>query len=606
MGYTVIPRAPDGTDAAAYDTETTGLDLRHGARIFAWSSCTPDGAVTVRRTAEPGAPEALRAFWADPRPKVAHNAKFDLTATENFLGGAPGDLAGPGRGYVHDTHKLSHILQNAHADHSLDGLAWELGGYARVDSTIKSIAAELGGFHKVPEHIMRKYQTLDAERCMCLFLFFWPRVSAVPAWRECYEVEQAVTRTTLRMEARGLMIARDRTAALAAEADAAADIAREEVRRIAGRRFNPDSDQQLRRVLYDAPPRGFGLPVLGRTGKTREPALGKRLLLELRERTGHPILDAVLRARSYAKGATVLRGYLTLAGAGGIIHPTLNTCAAITGRQSSENPNLQNVQKSGTEAAADNPYPVRARHAFRPRPEYILLLIDYSGIEMRLLVHYSQEPEMIRCLLEGDGDVHALAAAVYYGDGYTGLLSGPEKKALRNRAKQGAFAQAYGASAQKLAVTLGLSPAAGAAAHARFRTRWPRLAGLSRTIIGWVHERGYVDSVFGRRLHVPRGEAYVGTNYLIQGTAGEILKRAEIRVDAYNRRATGDEVKILLPIHDELILEYPRNRLADLPGYLRDVRRLMTDFPAFGVPLDVEASIATASWERKTPVGIPR
>lgn len=582
-------------NAVAFDTETTGLALHYAARIFAWAQCDAAGASKIRRI-DPGNTDTRRSELSTllngSAPLVMHNAKFDLTAAEYFVGS-------PARAPIHDTRLLSHILQNHHHSHTLDHLSWELAGYARVDETVKTIAAGLGGFHRVPPHIMSKYQRLDVERTMCLFLFFYPKVAANPQWLDCYNAELAAIAPTIRMERRGLMIARARTQGMIAELETKADEAREEIYRIAGKRFNPESDPQLRRVLY----RDFGFPVLRTTAKSREPSLDKTTLLELQAKTKHPILDAILRARAYTKGVTVLGGYLTLADRDDTIHPTINTCAAITGRQSSDNPNLQNVQKSGAEATT--PYPVRARHAFRPRPGYINLHLDYSGIEMRLLVHYAEEPEMVRCMNEGDGDVHALGAQTFYGPRFTAAV-GDARKALRYRAKSAGFALAYGASPAKLAVTLGVPPAEGKAAYNRYRERFPKLAGLCRQVIGWVRERGYADSVFGRRYHVPAGEAYIGTNYLIQGTAAEVLKRAEARVDGYNRRATGDEVKCLLPVHDELIIEYPRDRLPDLPGYLRDVRREMVGFPQFRVPLNVDASVATASWEHKFPMAIPK
>lgn len=583
----------------AFDTETTGLDLRHGDTMFAWATCDEGARSEVHRISSPAASRVeLGRLWESGRSLVCHNVKFDATASEQFLQRPLRN----GNGYppIHDTHKLSHILQNHHQDHSLDHLAWELAGYPRVDARVKQMAAQLGGFHKIPPHIMEKYQRLDVERTMCLFLFFWPKVQENPAWLDCYNTEIALIWSTMRLEARGLMLHRPRTRGMITEMAVKAEGAREEVFRIIGRRFNPASDPQLRKVLY----KDLGFPILRRTAKAKAPALDKGTLLELQAKTNHPIFDALLRARSYEKGVTVLEGYLTLAGESAILHPTINTCVAITGRESSENPNLQNVQKSAP-GEATHPYPVRARHAFRPRPGYINVHKDYSGIEMRLLVHYAQEPEMLRCMNEGDGDVHALGAETYYERAYTELPPGPEKKGLRDRAKQGGFAQGYGASPTKLGATLGLPAHLGVAAYHRYRARFPKLAGLAREIIALVREQGYVESVFGRRYHVPAGEAYVGVNYLIQGTACEILKRAQNRLDEYNRRETGDAVKILLPIHDEVISEYPRAMLGELGGYLRAVRRLMIDFPQLSVPLDVEASLVTSSWEKKVPYRIP-
>jgi len=114
-----------------------------------------------------------------------------------------------------------------------------------------------------------------------------------------------------------------------------------------------------------------------------------------------------------------------------------------------------------------------------------------------------------------------------------------------------------------------------------------------------VEEQGYVVTMFGRHLSVPIEKSYIGLNYLIQGTAAEIIKRAQVRVDAYLRKYTGRELCILLPVHDELIIECPRRRLRDARDIMRDIVNLMVDFPEFDVPLDVEIDLVVRDWDHK-------
>jgi len=586
--------------ALSYDVETTGLRPYEGDRMFAYSVCNTKGKAYAQRL--DGNPlrqfrgrKRLEHFWADSGiPKVMHNAKFDLTFTERLLGRRLDDHE------IHCTHKMSFLTANHSYSHSLDELAWLLGEYPRMDAEVRKLAKLAGGYDKVSAAKMEQYQLYDAERGQFLFQFFYPKILANPQWLDCYRTEMDLIRTTMRMEERGLMVRVDQTKQMIKELTHKVDESREALFRLAGKRFNPQADAQLRWLLY----RKLRLPILKRTEKAKLAATDKEVLRQLKEKHPHQAIDLILMIRAYTKGRATLEDYLRIAGDAGIIHPTVNTCGAITGRESSENPNLQNVQKSGVLL---NPYPVLAREAFRPRPGHILLLIDYSGIQMRLLIHYAGEEEMVRCLRKGDGDVHRLAAESFYGDKFTKLKQGSKPwNTYRGAAKNANFAVPFGAGTRKVVQVLGVGEAAGLQGDRRYRARFPKIVNLSRTVSTWVRRDGFVKTEFGRHIHTPRNKAYMGTNYLIQGTEADILKRAQNRVHRYNVTQTADEVKLLLMVHDEILLEYPRSRLSDLPGYLKDVRKLMIDFPMFDVPLEVDAQVATVSWEHKRKLPIPK
>lgn len=589
----------------AYDVETTGLYPHSDAKMFAYSLCDEEGNTSVQRL--DGSPlrqkqgaRKLQEVWSDKKKrseeKVAHNAKFDIAFTEKFLGKRL-------RGHtVHCTHKMSHILQNNHPGHSLDNLAWELAEYPRIDGSMRRLAKMCGGYHKVPERKMNEYQALDTERDMLLYLFFYPKIKKNKKFLEIYNTEIDLIWTTVDMERRGMLLHVPRTKKMIKDLQVKVDNIREKLFSEVGRRFNFRSDNELRKVLFQQ----YGLPVVKKTKKGKQPSTDKHVLLELREKYNHPVINYILQLRSYTKGITTVEDYLDIADADGIIHTTINTCAAVTGRQSSEHPNLQNVQKSGVLL---NPYPVLARDCFRPRPGYINIHIDYSGIEMRLLIEVSQEREMIDCLLHGDGDVHSLAAAVLYESLFTEERDDKRRSTLRGSGKNTNFAKPYGAGTAKVAQTLGLKLLGKTMADAikavkRYEARFPKLSNLNKTISKQVLATGFVETNFGRKLYVPRDKPYMGTNYVIQGTAAGVLKRAQNRVHRYNIEKTGGEVKLLLPIHDEIVLEYPRKMMPYLPDYLRDVRKLMIDFPQFDVPLDVEAEVVTSSWEHKRKIPI--
>lgn len=584
-------------DAVAFDTETTGLHRHQGHRIFGYSTCDEYGESDWRRIdgADGSDPQKaklrLRQFWQDRSiAKVGHNMKFDLGMVEAELGSEL--ITGH---EIHDTMIQAHVIQNDLADRKLKRLAWELAGFEREDeSAVKAFVKEGGDYSMVAPEIMARYATRDAERTMLLHLFFWPKIRANSRWRESYNEEVRLIPVTLAMENRGLLLDVTRTKTMRDNLLEDAEYCLDEIERICGDRINPNSPSQLQWLLF----KYADLPILKHTVKSGQPQTDKNVLASLRERyPENRLLDLVLQYRSWAKGASTFQRYLNLRDTDGVIHPSIHTCAARTGRESCSNPNLQNVQK---DAALLNPYPVPERSVFRPRPGYVWFLVDYSGIELRLLVHYSHEQELVDCINKGE-DPHVLAAELFYGKEWR-AASRKRRNILRSASKNANFAIPYGANGTKIAATLGKKASDGNRLLAWYRDRWPRLAFLNRDIAQTVREQGYVETTFGRRLYVSQDKAYVGTNYLIQGTAAEVLKRAQNRTHDYCLKTTGGEAYPILPIHDEIIFEYPRKRLKDAPEFLRGLFNVMTDFNCFSVPLAVEAEMVTAYWNKKKEV----
>jgi len=329
------------------------------------------------------------------------------------------------------------------------------------------------------------------------------------------------------------------------------------------------------------------------------PSTNKAVISQLREEHPHWVLDMVLKHRSWRRGSTMLGSYLDFAGEEDIIHPNIKTCGAATSRESCSNPNLQNVEKTGVLL---NPFPVPSRTVFRPRPGFVNFHIDYAGIELRLLVHYSDDKRMIEAILKGE-DVHALAAEVFYGDRFR-RAKGSERTTLRGAAKNANFAIPYGASGKKVGATLGIGEREGMQRYAEYRRVFPGLCGLTKKIIEEVLETGHVLTAFGRKLYIPKDKPYIGTNYKVQGTAAGVIKRAQVRVNEYIQKNVGSGMQLLLPIHDEIILECERSLLPYTNEIFRDIREMMIDFPQFKVPMEIEISVATVDWEHKKEVKI--
>ncbi|NIP40487.1 MAG: hypothetical protein GTN39_03125 [Candidatus Aenigmarchaeota archaeon] len=510
-----------------------------------------------------------------------HNAKFDMTGTENLF-----DFRFDDDYPFHDTFVLSNLIQNNHPDHKLKNLAWELAGITKDDEkAIKGYA----NYSLVPEYLMDEYQHQDAVRTMLLFRFFLPRMEKL-GLQEIYETELKLERATMNMERHGIMLNIEAALAYIEELKRDAEKVLDDLERYCGRRINPHRDVHVRWLLYEFEK----LPVLARTPKTGEPTTKKEFLLELNAKKESPAIIMLLKARSWLKGITTLKKYIELADEYGIIHPEIKTLGAKTGRESCKTPNLQNVAKATT---LMNPFPIKARKVFRPRPGHINFHIDYAGIELRLLVHYSGDEAMVAELNKPDGDPHALAAETFYLDTFK-KAKGARRKQLRDAAKNANFAIPYGASARQMSKTLGFYGSEAVNAYNRYRNRFPRLASFQRDIMRQVREQGHIKTFFGRILHIAPEKAYVGANYLIQGTAAGVLKRAQVRVEPFLRKETSGEVKPLLPIHDEIIIEYPRRRLKEAREIMKGVKNLMEDFH-FKIPMEVEFDVATANWEDK-------
>ncbi len=604
------------TQYLSFDAETTGLSVHAGAQIFGYATCDGRGRCEVVRD---GWLDRLRDLIARAEQReialVMHNSAFDLQFAEHALGRTFAEQI-----EFHDTMIAHHMLRNDHHSHALKDLLWEYCGYSTADEDeVKKHCRRPDGaidYSIVPVEIMNRYQHHDARRTMLLWKFLAPKMLAKgSALWDCYELERDAIVPTIRMEDRGFMIDRARTTALLEEMRADAIVAQDEFCALYGRRVNVGADAVLRYIFYTE----RRMPVIGKTKKAGVPSVEKEILDELFTRTGDPLLQLAIRYKARRRGATTLASYLKVADARDVIHPSIHTLGAKkTGRESASNPNLQNVEKEGR---ARNPFPTPARKCFRPRPGHVNFHVDYAGIELRLLVHYSADAELVDEVRRPDGDPHLLAARIFYAPftdaerrdhpefcaRYPNMAAGidafPSKSkewsTLRDPAKNTNFAVPYGAGADKAAVTLGLPREIALRRFDEYRARFPRLCSMTRDVVATVKRFGGVETTFGRFLRVPRDQAYAGVNYLIQGTAAQILKRAQARVHRYLQAETDGAVGLLLPIHDELIVEWPRVLLKRAKPMWREIRAMMIDFPIFSVPLEVEVDVATRDWSDK-------
>jgi DNA polymerase-1 len=340
-------------------------------------------------------------------------------------------------------------------------------------------------------------------------------------------------------------------------------------------------------------------------------------------------LNLILRYRSYMKGLSMIQGYVdSIHPVDGLIHHTINTNSARTGRQSAKNPNMQNVAKSN---AMKILFPVPARKCFVARPDSSLLFVDYAGIEMRLIIEAVKEPTMLPILWDG-GDIHALAAEYYFGDMFMkkevclrDFLPHNDKlfseykeydgedrddvfykkcyKIMRGAAKQSQFARAYGGDYETTRKALQLPDEIFRPGWEAYGRKFPLVANFTGDSIRMAKRNGYVMTSFGRRLNIERSRVHTAANYRIQGTAAEMLKRSTVLLDKFLQKNYPD-IRIIVPIHDELMIHFPNKYMDNVKEITKQMGEEMTKFPQLAVPIDVEWEISHTSWSDKQPLEV--
>jgi DNA polymerase-1 len=397
------------------------------------------------------------------------------------------------------------------------------------------------------------------------------------------ELEMPLVPVLARMERRGVRIDdaffREMSRKLAKELD----LVQQEIWKEAGTEFNINSTPKLREILFDK----LGLPVLKRT-KTG-PSTEASVLEELAAQ-GHrvPVLLMEYREMEKLRGTYVDALPALVNPRTGRIHTSFNQTVAATGRLSSSDPNLQNIP-------IRTPLGREIRKGFVPDPGYVLLAVDYSQIELRILAHFSGDEPLVRAFREGI-DVHRQTAAVVF-DVPIGQVTADQ----RAQAKTINFATLYGQGPFALAQQLGISREDAKAFIAAYFERFKGVRGYLDKMVAMAHERGYVETLLGRRRFIPElqsrnwnirqfGER-VAQNTPIQGTAADLIKKAMIDVDRA-LEASDWGARLLLTVHDELLFEVPEDRVEDVrPAVVELMRNAMK----LEVPIDVDYGVGN-SW----------
>ncbi|MBY0503801.1 MAG: DNA polymerase I [Bryobacteraceae bacterium] len=414
-------------------------------------------------------------------------------------------------------------------------------------------------------------------------------LGAVPTLASLYEtLDRPILPILAAMERDGITVDRAMLAGLSSRMDEVLSGLGAEIHALAGRDFNINSPQQLGKVLFEE----LQLPAPFKTGKGKVISTAADVLEGLAPE--HRIAQLVLDYRQVSKlKGTYVDALPALLDLESRVHTTFNPTGAATGRLSSNNPNLQNIPVR-TELGRE------IRAAFVPRPGWVLVKVDYSQIELRLLAHFSGDAVLTDSFVRGE-DIHTRTAAEVFG--VPPLLVTPE---LRRNAKAVNFGIVYGQTAFGLASALGIPRGE---ADTYIKSYFARYAGVKRYIertIAEVRKTGYAETLFGRRRPIPdmasknpnaRGFAErTAVNTPLQGTAADLIKRAMIVLDG-ELRAGKWESRLLLQVHDELVLESPAE---EAPRLARLVKQSMEGVHRLNVPLVADASLGPNWRDAKT------
>lgn len=561
--------------AVAIDTETTSVD-ESLAELVGISLCVQPGqacyiplahrhrppepaqelALSESAGAHPAAPpqeplrqipldEALgilRPLFADPSVlKIGHNLKYDMVVLQRY------DVAiSP----IDDTMLMSYILDGGLHGHGMDELAERHLDHRTI--TFKDVAGTGKSqvtFDLVPLDRALAYAAEDADMTLRLHRFLKPRLPAERMVTPYETLERPLVPILIDMETRGIHVDRATLEPLSREFAARQRTLEREIYRLAGREFNVGSPKQLGEVLFDE----MGLEG-GQKGKSGAYATGADVLDALAA-DGHELPAVVLEWRQLDKLKSTYADALVeqINPRTGRVHTSFAMAAASTGRLSSMHPNLQNIPIRTEDGR-------KIRHAFVARPGWVLLSLDYSQIELRLLAHIAGIDALKHAFHEGQ-DIHALTAGQIFGVDVDKL-----DPAMRRQAKAINFGIIYGISAFGLGRQLGISNDEAAAYMKAYFERYPGIQEYMNRARQFCREHGYVETLFGRRCHIPgihdkhavrRNVAErAAINAPIQGTAADILKRAMIRVpQALARHRLDARAFMLLTVHDELLFE---------------------------------------------------
>jgi DNA polymerase-1 len=573
----------------AVDTETTSLDPFKARLVGISLAVTPGEAAYIPVGHQyPGAGDQLaldhvlaklRPWLEDASaPKLGQHIKYDTHVFANHGVSL--------RGAVHDTLLQSYVLES-HKPHDMDDLAERHLSIKTITyDELTGKGASRIGFEQVSIERASEYAAEDADITLQLHRALYPQVEADAKLLTIYrDIEMPVMHVLQSTERNGVLLNVKLLAELSREFGAKMIEAEAKAHAQAGQPFNLSSPKQIQEILFDKQ----GLKPVKKT-PTGQPSTDEDSLEQLA--LDHPLPKLILEYRGLAKLKSTYSDKLPsmINPDTGRVHTNYGQAIAITGRLSSNDPNLQNIPIRTAEGR-------RIREAFIAPPDCVIISADYSQIELRIMAHISQDESLLKAFAEGE-DIHRATAAEIF-------VATPAEVSSEQRryAKVINFGLIYGMSAFGLARQLGLERSAAAQYMERYFARYPGVDAYMKRTREMARNQGYVETVFGRRLWLPeiknsnparrQGAERAAINAPMQGTAADLIKMAMIAVDGWlvkEKLAT----KLIMQVHDELVLEVPARELDTVKQCLP---QLMNGVAKLSVPLAVEVGVGP-NWDK--------
>ncbi|REL31396.1 DNA polymerase I [Thalassotalea euphylliae] len=567
----------------AFDTETTSIDYMQ-AELVGLSFSHEVGKAAYVPVAHDylDAPSQLSRDWvlaqlkplleSDEHKKVGQNLKYDAHVLSHY----DIDLAG----IEFDTMLESYCYNSVASRHNMDALAKKYLNHETVHfEDIAGKGAKQLTFNQIEIEKAGQYAAEDADITLRLHQALHAKLIKDKGPLSVFtDIELPLSQVLQRMESHGVLIDSDVLAEQSQAIGARLAELEIEAHNIAGKAFNLASPKQLREILFEE----LKIPAIKKT-PSGVPSTAEEVLQELA--LDYPLPKLILEHRGLAKLKSTYTDKLPLLvqSKTGRVHTSYHQAVAATGRLSSTDPNLQNIPIRSEEGR-------KIRQAFIAPQGYKIVAIDYSQIELRIMAHLSDDPGLVKAFSEGK-DVHSATAAEIFAVDVESVTSD-----MRRSAKAINFGLIYGMSAFGLAKQIGVGRNQAQDYMNKYFERYPNVMQYMEDTRQQASEKGYVETLFGRRLYLPdikaRNQARkkaaerAAINAPMQGTAADIIKKAMLAVDQWIATQPADVVKMTMQVHDELIFEIKESELAQVTAKLVEIMNAAAEL---NVPLIAEA-----------------
>ena len=573
----------------AFDTETNSIDHVHTKLVGISVSVNPNEAAYIPLAHQYlGVPQQLplddvitklKPIFEDPEiKKIAQNAKFDYSVLANY-----GITV---KGIAFDTMIESYVL-NSTERHDMDSMASRYLNYNTITyDELTKVNKKQFTIDEIELEKITKYAAEDADITLQLHQKLWPILEKNQKLTKLFtDIEIPLAIVLAEMERTGVLVDAKQLNKFSNELSKQLHDTEIQLQLLAGEKFNPASPKQIQTILFDK----HQLPVLKKTPKG-DPSTSEEVLSELSREYELPRMILFHRGLAKLKNTYTDKLPLMISPKDQRIHTNYNQIGTITGRLSSNDPNLQNIPVRNEEGR-------RIRQAFIAPKGYKIISADYSQIELRIMAHLSQDKSLLYAFSH-DKDIHRVTASEILGKTESEVTSEE-----RRRAKAVNFGLIYGMSAFGLSKQINIARKEAQFYIDRYFERYPGVQAYMEQIRQQAAEQGYVETLSGRRLYLPkiksgsgierRGAERAAINAPMQGTAADIIKTAMIKVSEWIKSLPVGNIRMVMQVHDELVFEVKEELVEQ---YKAQIKSIMENCYQLSIPLKVDVGVGD-NWD---------